>query len=313
MIQDALLSTGLPVILGGIIVILLEFSYLGILRLITIRDFLKTSLSLTVIDASNNLNDISSEPIPVGQPIRVKGRLEYTDNKQGLANEKVRFDNGQGREDNAKIRDVRTDETGNFISEGITPLEIGTFEFCAHFNGGSKWSPKLSSKKMKNSDKSLKFLKSITAIKRKCVFKIEQKQPSVSNSVFYTTRLRKISISVFSGYFKNEEFVTKDKFRPSEVITFLVELKDNDSKDNDNDRNKPIRNQSNIELLIFTDKEKITKHLPTTDNDGRTYVLIVGPKVPSDAWTYQAFYNGDGVYEKASTPVKTYSTLRSKL
>jgi hypothetical protein len=195
---------------------------------------------------------------------------------EGLTYQLVTFDDRHGREDSAKIEDATTDITGTFTSKGTTPYKVGKFEFCANFRGSSNWHPSGSSNKMKNNDRSLKFLNNFSLLKDKFVFGIDQKQPSESNAVFYSTRLRKMHLSVSSGNYKNENFDIEDTFRPRQVITFLVKVLDKEI-------DKPICSQPNIELKIFTGNEKETVHLPITDNHGTTYTSIIAPKVASDA------------------------------
>jgi hypothetical protein len=320
--QDPILLSGLPVILAAITIIILAAAHIGISRVINIRKINKTRLSLEsfelLINGSSESFNISSrsslpddrtitisENLPVDQPIRIKGNLKYMDKERkakGLKGEKVTFDNGQGRIDESNIKDNYTNAYGKFSSEGKTPSQLGSFKFHAHFKGTSIWDGKGSTKnKMKNSDQTQNIKNK--NIFQEITFSIDVKQPARSHVVEYKTRLRNTSLSISSGNFKEGKFVPNDTFSPTEVVTFCVELIDMDS-------NIPVIGQANIELLL-TDDNKLTNILPPTNNDGKTYTSIIASSVTSDAWTYQARYSGNSIYDRADSPIKTYSTSQS--
>jgi hypothetical protein len=276
-----ILYTDLPIILIGIVVIVLDIIYIGILRLITIRKIRKVTLELSSLETAHNGNNTSSEPcFPVSAPIKVKGKLKYNDSSRKLNGKQIILDNGEPRGGGNSTKCAITDEEGNFESqEVIAPSHVGTFKMQAHFEGFSCWSNNF-------------------------LFTIEVTPSTDSEERTYNTRLRNLSLSISTGTVDRDGvFIPKKEFEPGELITFVVSLFDTDA-------NTPLCGETNIRLMLYgEDIQKVTNPLPPTDSEGKTYASVLAPSTALHGWIFQAHYPGNSIYSSVNSTLGSYSTV----
>jgi hypothetical protein len=278
---DPMLFTGIPIILIGIVAIVLDTLYIGVMRLIRIRKVYKSSLKLAPLEtgAHNGVNSSSEPCFALSERIRVKGKLEFNgSNKKLDGKHTITMDNGEhGGYDNSTFNAI-TDEEGNFESLVTVPSHVGSFKMQAHFEGSSHWD-------------------------NKTLFTIEVISPADSEGLTYNTRLRNVSLSVRTGIVDRDgQFFPKNEFKVRELITFVVSLFDIDT-------NTPVREETNISLMLYgVDNQKTPNPLPPTDSEGKTYASILAPPIASNGWIFWAHYAGNSIYSKTRSPLGSYST-----
>lgn len=311
--QDPMLSIGPPVVLIGIVVIVLNASYIGLARVMDIRKINRIRLIswLDSLKTPDTGNDTCSKPCyPVGLPIPVTVQLKYDDSNGKVSREEktkiignrtITFHNGVSKVDDNSLS-PEIDKEGNFKYQVTAPSHVGSFEMQVRFEGSSEWSsssrPETPSAGKNNWKSKIFFKITVTPSAN------SRDNQENRNRLKYDTRLRNTSLSVFTGTMKKGGRFTKTKeFTPGELVTFQVSLFDND-------RHMPISEGKNIELMMLygVNSQKVTNPLPPTDNKGKTYASVLAPPVASDGWIFQAYYTGDSIYARTTSPVQSYST-----
>jgi hypothetical protein len=278
--QQEMLSVGLPIVLIGIVVIVLDVSHIGLTRVTDVRKIHKITLTLDPLETASNSSNTCAKPcFPVYASVKVKGKLKYNDSDRKVGKQKITFDNGEGKAGDDSTFAATTNEDGAFESEVTAPSHAGTFKMQAYFEGFSCWSSNI-------------------------LFKIQVTPPAHSKELTYNTRLRNVSLSVQTGAMnKDGQFTKRKEFKPGELITFVVSLFDTDE-------NTPICGETNIGLMLYgVESHKVTNPLPPTDNNGRTYASVLAPSIASDGWIFQAYYPGNSVYDKANSSLESYRTV----
>jgi hypothetical protein len=284
--QDALIFTGSSIILTGIIVIVLNISFIGITRVMDIRKIYRVSLTLEI---AHNSSDASPErSFPVHAPLKVKGELKYNDSRRKLGKPRITVDNGEDRIEDR--RRFQFNQNGTYECEVSAPSHPGEFKMQAHLEGFSRWRPKRITK--------YRFLNNI-------FFIIEVTPSAYSKEVPYQARLRNVSLCIETGTMNKDAcFIPKSEFKPGELITFVVTFLDAD------DQNTPKSGMTDITLMLYgPNAHRVTNPLPATDDKGKTYASIIAPSIVTEGWMFQAYYTGNSVYAKANSPLASYSTL----
>jgi len=328
--------TGSPVILTGIIVIVLNATYIGLARAMDIRKVQKVILTLDGLKTDLIGKDTFSKPCFLAdQWINVTGQLKCTkvdsDRKAGgsetipdkeiIGRKCIIVDNGGGRSGDKSKFPAETNGDGRFSRSVKTPPYVGFFKIKAHFEGCVNWdnegnknsgspeTPLVGGREESKRGWEGKVQSRVRNLKSRLSLRITVISPASSTDnkenneeLEYHTKLRNVSLSVMTGTMLEDGTFSKDtKFKPGQLITFEVKLVDTEE-------NKPVSEQKDIRLMLYgEDTKKVTNPLPPTDDNGNIYTSIRAAFMPTDGCIFKASYPGNSVYANADSKVQSYS------
>jgi hypothetical protein len=288
--KDPILLSGVPIIAVGILMFPLEGAYFFIFRLVRVRKVYHPLLKIDNIVISRDNSSVSAGTyVPLEESMTVSGSLVYNDlngNTVPIQNSLIIIHNWKKKDisKSNKSDKYKTDNNGKFEIEVNAPSIVeNDIKIQANSIGKSIW----------NIGKSIWNM----------IFKFEiiVFNSSCSEYHSYNTRVHYVSLNISTcTVYPDGRLEKKTNFQSAEIITFILSIKDKDTK-------QPISGIDTIQIT-FTGIGKTIKMLNPTNEKGETIISLESPNIASNGWTYQAYYPGNSKYSKAYSNVGSYST-----